>query len=130
MKATADLFKSLADETRLKILWLLMNREELCVCDIMKTLNITQSKASRHLRYLYHLGWVSDRREGLWMYYRISVPQERYSARLLSVLAAEMAEQAEARDLLGRLEAWLHTKGRQDIQGKPSCTCDVALETS
>ena len=73
MKAEAQLFKSLADETRLKILWLLMGQEELCVCDIMRVLGITQSKASRHLRYLYHLGWVTDRREGLWMNYRLSV---------------------------------------------------------
>ena len=71
MKAEARLFKSLADETRLKILWLLVGQEELCVCDFMRTLNITQSKASRHLRYLYHLGWVMDRREGLWMNYRL-----------------------------------------------------------
>ncbi len=65
--------KSLADETRLKILWLLLQKEELCVCDIMGVLSITQSKASRHLRYLYHLGWVTDRREGVWMNYRLSV---------------------------------------------------------
>jgi DNA-binding transcriptional ArsR family regulator len=50
MKAEARLFKSLGDETRLKILWLLTGQEELCVCDFMRTLNITQSKASRHLR--------------------------------------------------------------------------------
>jgi ArsR family transcriptional regulator len=130
MKAEADLFKSLADSTRLKILWLLMNQEELCVCDIMKTLDITQSKASRHLRYLYHLDWISDRREGLWMYYRLSVPQGSYAARLLSVLATEMANQTEARDLLGRLESWLLTKGRVDVPGKPTCICGPALETS
>jgi ArsR family transcriptional regulator len=130
MKAEADLFKSLADSTRLKILWLLMNQEELCVCDIMKTLDITQSKASRHLRYLYHLGWISDRREGLWMYYRLSVPQGSYAARLLSVLATEMANQTEARDLLGRLESWLLTKDRVDVPGKPTCICGPALETS
>ncbi len=130
MKAAADLFKSLADSTRLKILWLLMNQEELCVCDIMKTLDITQSKASRHLRYLYHLDWISDRREGLWMYYRLSVPQGSYAARLLSVLATEMANQTEARDLLGRLESWLLTKGRVDVPGKPTCICGPALETS
>jgi ArsR family transcriptional regulator len=49
MKKEAQLFKSLADETRLKIFWLLMGREELCVCDIMGVLGITQSKASRLL---------------------------------------------------------------------------------
>jgi DNA-binding transcriptional ArsR family regulator len=44
MKAEARLFKSLADETRLKILWLLMGREELCVCDFMRTLNISLAR--------------------------------------------------------------------------------------
>jgi ArsR family transcriptional regulator len=51
MKAEAWLFKSVANYTRLNILWLLMGQEELCVCDIMRTLGITQSKVSRHLRY-------------------------------------------------------------------------------
>ena len=46
MKNEARLFKSLADETRLQIFWLLMAKEELCVCDIMGVLGITQSKAS------------------------------------------------------------------------------------
>ena len=72
MRAEARFFKSLSDETRLKILWLLSGTEELCVCDIIDVLRITQSKASRHLRYLYHLGWVTDRRDGLWMNYRLA----------------------------------------------------------
>ena len=71
MRAEARFFKSLSDETRLKILWLLSGTEELCVCDIIDVLGITQSKASRHLRHLYHLGWVTDRRDGLWMNYRL-----------------------------------------------------------
>jgi ArsR family transcriptional regulator len=85
MKAEARLFKSLADETRLKILWLLVGQEELCVCDFMRTLNITQSKASRHLRYLYHLGWVVDRREGLWMNYRLCVSPGSPGEKLLKL---------------------------------------------
>jgi ArsR family transcriptional regulator, arsenate/arsenite/antimonite-responsive transcriptional repressor len=52
MKYEARVFRSLADETRLSILCLLMQHEELCVCDIMGVSEITQSKASRHLRYL------------------------------------------------------------------------------
>jgi ArsR family transcriptional regulator len=52
MRAEARFFKSLSDETRLKILWLLSGTEELCVCDVMDVLGITQSKASRHLRHL------------------------------------------------------------------------------
>jgi ArsR family transcriptional regulator len=74
MRAEARFFKSLADETRLKILWLMSGTEELCVCVVIDVLKITQSKGSRHLRYPYHLGWVTDRRDGLWMNYRLAVP--------------------------------------------------------
>ncbi|MGQ9689024.1 MAG: ArsR/SmtB family transcription factor [Desulfobaccales bacterium] len=91
MKQQARLFKALADETRLQILWLLMLQKELCVCDIMRVLGITQSKASRHLRYLFHVGLVSDRRVGVWMYYRLAVepghPQEKFINLLREMLA-------------------------------------------
>jgi hypothetical protein len=39
-----------------------------------------------------------------------------------------MATQAEAQDLLARLESWLRAKGRFDLQEKPTCACDVALK--
>ena len=68
MRDAAQFFKVLADEARLKILWLLFNHRELCVCDIMAALDITQSKASRHLGTLRHAGLVSDRKDGLWSY--------------------------------------------------------------
>lgn len=47
LRDVAQFLKVLADETRIQILWLLFNHPELCVCDIMKALGITQSKASR-----------------------------------------------------------------------------------
>ena len=56
MKEPAQFFKVLADESRLKMLWLLFNRQELCVCDVMAVLEITQSKASRHLAALRNAG--------------------------------------------------------------------------
>ena len=72
MEALSETFKALSDEPRLQIVALLTENEELCVCDLVGTLGETQSKVSRHLRYLYHAGLVTDRREGLWMHYRIS----------------------------------------------------------
>jgi ArsR family transcriptional regulator len=110
MKAEARLFKSLADETRLKILWLLMGQEELCVCDFMRALNITQSKASRHLRYLYHLGWVTDRREGLWMNYRLCVSSGSPGEKLLQLLGDLWASQPETQALRQDLERRLEAK--------------------
>lgn len=64
------LFKALADETRLRILGLLLSGE-VCVCDIHESLRIPQSKASRHLAYLRRAGLVETRRSGLWIHYRV-----------------------------------------------------------
>ena len=66
-----DVFKALADATRLRILHLLM-AGEVCVCDIHDTLKIPQAKASRHLAYLRRAGLVTTRREGLWVHYSLS----------------------------------------------------------
>ncbi len=110
MRAEARFFKSLADETRLKILWLLSGTEELCVCDVIDVLGITQSKASRHLRYLYHLGWVTDRRDGLWMNYRLAVTPNSPREKLLKLLEEILAPQPEAQALRGQLALCLETK--------------------
>lgn len=71
MKTTARIFKALSDETRLRILCLLLEGE-LCVCDIMAVLQLPQSTVSRHLAYLKNSGWVDDRRCGVWMYYSLA----------------------------------------------------------
>jgi len=69
--ATAQLFKALGDETRLKMVGLLTHGE-LCVCDLMAVLELPQSTVSRHLAYLKNSGWVNGRRTGKWMYYRLN----------------------------------------------------------
>ncbi len=66
-----DVFKALADATRLRILRLLM-AGDVCVCDIHDALKIPQAKASRHLAYLRRVGLVTARREGLWVHYSLS----------------------------------------------------------
>lgn len=64
-------FKALADETRLRILGLLLTGE-VCVCDIHESLRIPQPKASRHLAYLRRSGLVDTRRDGLWIHYSLA----------------------------------------------------------
>jgi ArsR family transcriptional regulator len=128
MKNEARLFKSLGDETRLMILWLLMQKEELCVCDIMGVLCITQSKASRHLRYLFHLGWVTDRRDGLWMYYRIAVAPDSQHDRQLRLLKEFFQDNPEARSLQERLEKRMAAKELAALNaagsgGELHCSC-------
>src|SRR5499427_10845252 len=66
-----NLFKALADKTRLRILALLGNNE-VCVCHIHDSLGLPQPTVSRHLAYLRKSGLVAVRRDGVWMHYRIS----------------------------------------------------------
>ena len=75
MRELEQLFKGLADQTRLRILNLLLHGE-LCVCDIQYVLESSQPNVSRHLTYLKNSGLVLDRREGPRMYYRLAQPTE------------------------------------------------------
>jgi ArsR family transcriptional regulator, arsenate/arsenite/antimonite-responsive transcriptional repressor len=66
-----NVFKALADKTRLRILALLGNNE-VCVCHIHDSLGLPQPTVSRHLAYLRKAGLVAARRDGVWMHYQIS----------------------------------------------------------
>jgi ArsR family transcriptional regulator len=67
------MFKALADETRLKILRLLAKRE-MCVCEVMAALSLTQPTASHHLRILENAELVKDRKDGKWVFYSLADP--------------------------------------------------------
>jgi DNA-binding transcriptional ArsR family regulator len=66
-------FKAFADEIRLRILSLLATRE-MCVCEVMVALDLTQPTASHHLGILETVGLVKHRKEGKWVFYRLSDP--------------------------------------------------------
>lgn len=65
------LFQAIGEENRMRIINLLLDTEELCVCDIERVLDIPQPRVSRHLNYLKQAGIVSARRNGQWMHYRL-----------------------------------------------------------
>ncbi len=77
-----QLFRALADPTRLRLLNL-MAEQEMCVCYFIEVLNAPQPKISRHLAYLRRAGIVSARREGKWMHYKLKFPQDTYAASIL-----------------------------------------------
>jgi ArsR family transcriptional regulator len=78
-------FKALADETRLRIVKLLGVRE-MCVCEVMVALGLTQPTASHHLGILENAGLVKDRKEGKWVFYSIANPNLIDSMHRLNVL--------------------------------------------
>lgn len=65
------IFKALSEETRLRILRLL-EKEELCVCDITESLNMTQPNISFHLGMLKEAGLIKDRKNGRWVHYSLN----------------------------------------------------------
>lgn len=70
MKELAALFKTLGDETRVKIVGLLLEREH-CVCELIEKLALSQSTVSHHLKILKNAGLLDDRSRGTWNYYSL-----------------------------------------------------------
>ena len=107
MKKLLNTLKSLSDETRLRILNLLYEKE-LCVCDIMETLQVTQTKVSRHLSYLKNAGLVTDRKNAQWVYY--SVIREEENRFLDSLVFDNLRKLEQFRSDLNSLQEWLKKK--------------------
>lgn len=125
MKETAEFFKVLSDEARLRILALLFNHSELCVCDIMSVLCMTQSKTSRHLATLRRAGFVNDRRDGAWSYYSLRAFDDPMKAAVVDAFRQAAGRMPDSAAAEAALKKWLLQKasgltccGRGDQAGK------------
>jgi ArsR family transcriptional regulator len=97
------LLKACADQTRLRLINLLANEGEVCVCHLVDVLGANQPKVSRHLAYLKRAGLVSDRKDGLWVHYRLTESLTQHAQRLLACLGSCCAERPEMRQDLSKL---------------------------
>src|SRR5260370_25043947 len=89
-----NLFKALADRTRLRLIGLIGD-SEVCVCFLVAILKTSQPKISRHLAYLRRAGIVAARREGKWMHYRLTQPPDQHAAHIFREVRAAFAEHPE-----------------------------------
>ncbi|MDH4230950.1 MAG: metalloregulator ArsR/SmtB family transcription factor [Nitrospirota bacterium] len=112
MQDLANVFKALSDTTRLRVLKLL-ERGELCVCDIVAAMQMSQPKVSFHLNALKEAGFVKDRKEGRWIHYRLDEADLFRRFLILSVLE-KLSGDAVMEDRL-RLDAFLNDKGSKMI---------------
>ena len=86
MQDLIKVMKALSDETRLRILRVLLE-QECCVCEVMQALDISQSRASRNLGILQDAGFLRARRDGLWIVYSVDWESaNRYAASLAKLL--------------------------------------------
>lgn len=96
MREIIKAFKVLSDETRLRALNLI-NERECCVCEIMQALEISQSKASRALTALYDAGFLKQRKEGLWSLYSIAtVEMNEYQDNLVKAVSKALEQNKTA----------------------------------
>ncbi len=88
MKILVPFLKALGEEVRLRIIKMLLERE-MCVCEIMDGLKLSQPAVSHHMKILKQAGLVRDRRQGKWVYY--SLDKEIFSS-LEELLGTELFE--------------------------------------
>jgi len=129
MENIVEILKGLSDETRLRIINLLYEGE-LCVCDIMEVLDITQAKASRHLAVLRRAGLVTDRKSAQWVYYALA-PLGKNS--FLDSLVADHLKQTDLFTAdLQHLANWQEVKSRgphKYSNGPECCVQPVTLRS-
>ncbi len=90
------ILSALAEPTRLAAIRLLADGDEHCVCELMRVLDATQSRMSRHMQVLKHAGLVIDRRDAQWVRYRLSPDLPQSIARVLEAVLEVEAEQERA----------------------------------
>ncbi len=109
MEQLIHIFQALSDEARVRILNLLFEVEELCVCDIQSILGFSQPKASRHLAYLKHAGLVKDRRHGLWMIYSLNISDNETRHKIIKELRDVFTLSSELQKDLEKLHKNINT---------------------
>jgi ArsR family transcriptional regulator, arsenate/arsenite/antimonite-responsive transcriptional repressor len=116
MQETLNIFKALSDEIRLRILKLL-EKGELCVCDIVAALDMSQPKISFHLATLKEAGLIKDRKEGRWIHY--SLDDSDLFRRFLLLSALEKITGSAVADDKERLGSFLNDK----VAKSGVCSC-------
>ena len=104
LKASGQLLKALADPVRLRILHLLLEADEICVCHLHEALDLPQPTVSRHLAYLRKYGLVAGRKEGLWVHYRLAKPKTNLHRGIMVCLQTCLSDMDELRRDRERLQ--------------------------
>ena len=86
LKQTTKIAKALADENRIRILCLLKNKKDLCVCEITDIIGLAQPTISSHLKILENASLIESFKDGLWVNYNISSFLDSFSSEFIEDL--------------------------------------------
>ena len=96
LEQASAIYKSLADDSRLRILSIMFHFGEICGSDLELILDFTQTKTSRHLTYLKHAGFVGYKKQEKWIYYHI---KEEYKDLLINIVDSISVDELIIQDL-------------------------------
>jgi len=109
MNALSDLFKVLSDDTRLRIINLL-DKQDLCVCELVEILKLSQPKISKHIARLRSINLVNTKRNEQYIYYSLNRSNLEYMNIIKTVLQTDNIELLDDIKNLEKVETFVCSK--------------------
>lgn len=100
-----EIFQMLGDQTRLRALSLMQDAGELCVCELVAALDLSQPKISRHLAALRDAGLLTSRRDAQWVFYHIDTALPEWQQQVLAWALFGIKDEAVLKQDAKRLTA-------------------------
>ena len=105
LKNIEKIIKALADKNRLRIVYLLNEKQDLCVCEITDIIGLSQPTISSHLRLLENAGLVESDKDGLWVNYNINSRAGPFSRRSIEMICKDLKNDKQAISDVKKLKA-------------------------
>ena len=105
LKEMEKIIKALADKNRLRIIYLLNGKRDICVCEITDIIGLSQPTISSHLRLLENAGLVESDKDGLWVNYNINSLADLFSRKSIEMICKDLKKDKQTISDLKKLKA-------------------------
>lgn len=105
LKNIEKIIKALADKNRLRIVCLLIKKQDLCVCEITDIIGLSQPTISSHLRLLENAGLIESNKDGLWVNYNINCQATLFDRKLIEMVCKDLKKDKQIISDLKKLRA-------------------------
>jgi len=105
LKNIEKIIKALADKNRLRIVYLLSEKKDICVCEITDIIGLSQPTISSHLRLLENAGLIESDKDGLWVNYNINTRSVFFSRKLVEMICKDLKKDKQAISDVKKLKA-------------------------
>lgn len=104
LKQMTKIIKAISDENRIRIVCLLKNNRDICVCEITEIIGLAQSTISSHLKLLENAGLIESYKRGLWVNYNISTNLDPFSIEFLEIIYKNLKNDRQVKSDLEKIK--------------------------